>query len=289
MNFPMPTGVGYADPEVRGRLRQWKQTLRTGYARYNHVYTQRDTLLYPHIRDFCDKQGKVGRQRAFARLAQRIGATGAVLEGVRLDGRFPIAVWSLLQPRGPVTVEPTDPSDGQNCIAVNYVLCGRLTDTELRVADGIWGLEVPDHALGRLLHRQPDAGLDTVLRAAHHAALRLRIEAVIPEGEFEPERQFLLPAGPGAFVCQLRFGPDRSDGHRPGLHVLARTWLSDDQLRPDQTPLRPDDGAPGDRLGDGWLLPAPLRHGAKIGTHAFALETWAPGLPAMLAQPVGRA
>jgi hypothetical protein len=72
------------------------------------------------------------------------------------------------------------------------------------------------------------------------------------------------------------------------LYVRARTWLSDDMLRDDQTPLI-DDGTPGDRLGDSWLLPAPLRRTAADSAGMAIVETWAPGMPETLATPRGRA
>lgn len=43
-----------------------------------------------------------------------------------------------------------------------------------------------------------------------------------------------------------------------GVHVRVATWLDEDQLHADQIPLH-EKGKPGDRLGDGWLQPKPLR------------------------------
>lgn len=84
---------------------------------------------------------------------------------------------------------------------------------------------------------------------AHHAALRLRREDVLHNGKIDRNFQFLLPAGPGAFICSATAGADVSPRSVPGMHVRAHTWLSDDMLRDDQTPLI-GDGAPGERLGD---------------------------------------
>ena len=67
-------------------------------------------------------------------------------------------------------------------------------------------------------------------------------------------------------------------GRAPGLHVRAHTWLSDDMLRDDQTPLI-DDGTPGNRLGDDWLLPAPLRLTAVDNAGRAMIATWALGCP----------
>jgi hypothetical protein len=75
----------------------------------------------------------------------------------------------------------------------------------------------------------------------------------------------------------------------PALHVRAHTWLSDDMLRDDQI----DDGSPGDRLGDSWLLPSPMRRtmaedGGGRMMRAWACA-WAPGMPETLAAPKVRA
>jgi hypothetical protein len=111
---------------------------------------------------------------------------------------------------------------------------------------------------------------------------------MLHNGKLDPDYQFLIPAGPGAFVCSLRSGRDVSQAHAPMLHVSARTWLSDDMLRDDQTPLV-DDGLPGDRLGDSWLLPAPMRRTMVDDVGVARVASWAPGMPETLAAPMGRA
>lgn len=125
--------------------------------------------------------------------------------------------------------------------------------------------------------------------AAHHAALRLRQMDVMHERNerLDTSFQFLLPAGPGAFVCSLQRGPDVSVANAPTLSVFAHTWLSDDMLRDDQTPLI-DDGSPGARLGDSWLLPAPMRRTMMDDAGVAWVASWAPGMPETLAAPRGR-
>jgi hypothetical protein len=93
-----------------------------------------------------------------------------------------------------------------------------------------------------------------------------------------PPTNFLVPAGPGAFICSLKSGRDVSRAYEPMLRVSAHTWLSDDMLRDDQTPLI-DDGSPGDRLGDSWLLPAPMRRVTMNHVGVARVESWAPGMP----------
>jgi hypothetical protein len=185
-----------------------------------------------------------------------------------------------------VAVDPDDPSDAQNCITVNYVIAGDIDGIPYQ-ADGLWTLEIPDHALAQLLHRSA-ADPTASVAAAHHAALRLRQGDVFRGGATDLDFRFLVPAGPGAFVCGIQHGPDASIGNAMSVHVRAHTWLSDDMLRDDQTPLI-DDGLPGDRIGDSWLLPAPLRRIIKEPNGMAHVMARLPGLPDLMAAPKGRA
>jgi hypothetical protein len=268
------------DAETRGRLRRWKFWLSRDYAIVDAILA--GEALRKDVEAFCWRGSHTGRQRAFARIRQALAAHGAVLEGARLEGKAPLAVWSMLKPRLSVAVMPASPSEAQGCVAVNYLLLGVLPD-ERGAADGLWTLEVPDHALGRLLQRSSADPTGCIL-AAHHAALRLPVAAVVRNEATE----FLFAAGPGVFVCETRMGADMDAKLSPRMRLRVRTWLADDMLRDDQKPLA-DAGLTGARLGDGWLLPAPLSrtwmdeggvaHGRRIG----------PGLPETLDAPIGRA
>jgi hypothetical protein len=284
---PMIPPSTYADAEVRGRLRQWKADLSRSYRIVDHLLAKQSAAVVADLRAFCFRGSSTGRQRAFSRISRMLASAGATLEGVRREGKAPIAVWSILKPRESVTFKPDDASDAQNCISVNYVVIGRLVNEETRWGDGLWTLEIPDHALGRLLHRSANDPAGSITDA-HHAALRLRREDVLHNGKIDRNVQFLLPAGPGAFVCSATAGADVSPSSVPGMHVRAHTWLSDDMLRDDQTPLI-GDGGPGERLGDDWLLPAPLRLTTTDSAGMLTqIGVWAPGMPT-LTNPRGRA
>jgi hypothetical protein len=71
---------------------------------------------------------------------------------------------------------------------------------------------------------------------------------------------FLVKAGDGGFICQLRIDSDEARGGLD-IRIRTRTWLSNDMLREDQTVLV-GNGAPGERLGDSWLMPKPLLQAA---------------------------
>src|SRR5262249_34489468 len=145
----------------------------------------------------------------------------------------------------------------QHCIVVNYIIAGSCEEGTCHSADGFWTLEVRDHALGRLLSRQTGDPLPAILEA-HHAALRLRRADIIQADQIDPHFTFYLPAGPGAFSCSGTIARDISTSVRLAMGMHCHTWLSDDQLRDAQVKLI-DDGQPGHRLGDHWLLPAGLR------------------------------
>jgi hypothetical protein len=145
---------------------------------------------------------------------------------------------------------------------------------------------VQEHALGRAIQRTGQTP-QAVVFDAHHSVLRTRTALVLPEQNLDRAPQFLLHAGQGAFVCSVRHGRDISLGREQSIHVRAHTWIDADQLHDDQRVFA-DDGEPGGRLGDTWLLPAPLRrlipYEGKL--HAMA---WLPGMPETLAVPRGRA
>jgi hypothetical protein len=181
---------------------------------------------------------------------------------VRFTGSAPLALWAALAPRNAVTVTPATESQKQDCVAVNYVLVGALGGPGIggMIADGLWSVEISDHALLRVLQRDPAAELDAVLLGVHRSALWLSndiataADAAAAAGEGRASG--FLPAGDGVFICEFNAATDRSNWQKM-LGVRAVTWLHDDQLHDDQRPE--PEGKPGDRLGEGLLLPVPLR------------------------------
>jgi hypothetical protein len=278
--------------ETSDRLRAWK---RKAAARFATLDRQ---LEEPSLRDevlgFVRRGSLKGRARDFENLRRRL-ADSAVLEGVRLDGPDPLAVWVVLKPREAIAKAVMasggeenlpEPRDAQDCVVVEYLVVGALPEV-IGYAAGLWTLEITDYALGRLLQRSPGADLDGVLLDAHHAALRARLDDVTGTPA-NPKRLILLPAGTGVFRCEIRMGPDVSADRTLSLYLFAHTWLHNDQLHTDQTPLLVD-GTLGERLGEGFLLPVPLRRLIKTGPGQVQVATWAPGMPETLARPMGRA
>jgi hypothetical protein len=279
------TATSHPNAELRGRLRLWKGELAGSYAAVDQVMGG-NPAIRKAIADMVLKSG-AGRRRAFDRVSVAVQQSGAVLEALSLEGGDPIAVWAVLKPRVAVSVNTTDPSDTQNCICVHYIAAGRLLPGRADIGEGLWTLELTDHAVGQLMARAPKTDRTAAIFEAHHAALRLRRSDVVDDGgHVRRASDMPLPAGPGAFMCKVSMAPDMSLERQVAMHIVGRTWVSDDQLREDQV-KRIDDGLSGERLGDSWLLPAPLRRVLNVGGKAAVL-TWR-GLPDALAKPAGRA
>jgi hypothetical protein len=276
--------------EARGQLRAWKAK---ATARFGGEADQADYETNALIEEFVRRSSRKGRARVFEKIRRRFAGRG-VLEGVRLD-RHPIAVWSVVRPYGSINITKNRPPRlAQDCAVVDYLMVGMFPSPDGKITAGIrtglWTLEVPDHALGRLLDRSPGADLDEVLFDAHHAALSARLDDDQVRAALDDRhaRSFMLPAGDGVFRCEIIRAEDASQDLALQVHLFAHTWLHDDQLYDDQVPVLVA-GTEGNRLGQSVLLPAPLREFRKIEVDRFAVAVWAPGMPEMLARPMGRA
>jgi len=258
--YDMTTNVTYSDSEVRGRMRAWKVDLVRKAVQFEQVYDARDTTLLPAIEAFARKGTLVGRQRAFKKLRRMLGA-GAILEGVRFQPD-PIAVFSIIKPRDSIALNaPIESGMAQDCVTVNYILVGHMPDDrpglrKIGVCEGFWTLEVPDHAIGRCIHRTR-ALPDKIIRECHLNLLRMNPRLVMGgNNRVELETRFNVRAGPGGFVCTFRVGEEVSRREYMA-RVRADTWIAEED-RDDQA-LLTGNGHPGHRLVDSWLMPAPLR------------------------------
>jgi hypothetical protein len=243
----------YGDAEVRGKLRQWKQKLSDEYQIYSHAYV--NLGIADAFNDFAKRGSEKGRRRAFEKISKAFGP-GPKLEQVS-RGKRPIALWSILNPREPVLVgAPDETGLNQNCVTVNYIICGDIPDffgdgRRASAAEGLWTLELPDHALARVIHR---SGMlpDSIIRDAHQTLLGLSYK-LLPR---DNETRFRLKAGPGCFVCHMSVGRDEDDGLIV-IHVRTDTWIDNDALR-DWPPVLSGEAKHGERLMDGLLRPRPL-------------------------------
>jgi hypothetical protein len=251
--------AAYGDAMVRGQLRQWKERVAIKYRMFETCYNS--DVMFEVGTDFACRSSEKGRLRAFAKLRQAFGP-GAHLENFKNQKR-PLAIWSILEPRESIlATESLDkPGLQQNCVVINYILAGHIPDYDGQgrrfLTTGLWTLELPDHALGRLIHR---SGLlpDAAVREAHENLLGLPTREAKMTNHYQDleENSFLVKAGPGAFICNLGIGRDGPSGEFVA-HVRAQTWISSEMVGPRQRVLS-EPGKPGKRLGDGWLRPRAL-------------------------------
>jgi len=272
----LSVGMVYGNAEVRGRLRMWKQQLAQHYAQFGVGYELlRDGKLKSIPQDLV-KCTRGGRERALAAIRRAVGP-GATFETTYLNGR--LALFSILKPRssvicetGPDVSESERASLFQNCVTVNYFLVGKIPGALGDLAEGLWTLEVPDHALGRAVERSRCLHPGAIIREAHRNALDLPSATVSVLGK---NRGAYIKAGAGCFAATISAGPDVSNDDQYSVHVRVATWLNEDQLHADQIPLH-EKGKPGDRLGDGWLRPVPLREIVETEPEILNVLPWQP-------------
>jgi hypothetical protein len=258
------SSVTFADAETRGRLSAWKEKLALDYASFGRGASALAQGEEP--RELVTRNMGAGRERALAKILRAVGS-GPVLERARLDSKHPYAVWSILKPRAAVGIEPGEVGEGeraslaQDCITVNYFVAGWLPD-RIGVQEGLWTLEVPDHALGRAVQYSGLLHPGTIIREGHLNLLAAPSSLALRPEFTDPERGVLIKAGAGAFTCNLLIGPEMSLEDAFGAHCRVRSWIDDDRLRDDQIPFA-HIGEPGDQLGYSWLAPAPFRRISK--------------------------
>jgi hypothetical protein len=263
----MPTDSVPIDTVSRGRLRIWKRAARQRYERVERLFVS--DAFSKAAADFTRKHG-IGQQRALSRLKHMLKEARFVQARLK----DPVHVlWAVLEPRDAVICAGPDVGPGllQDCVLVDNLVAGRLSRPDGTphiglCGPGVWTLEVQDHALGRLLQRDPSADIDDVLWEAHSAALKMNLE-------FAPaDTSFFLPAGNGGFLARLEHTRNRVNDGEFGLHIQCRTWLSKDMR--DQIPVATTDTF-GARIGDNLLMPVPLRHLAQLPDRSVAEQLFA--------------
>lgn len=217
------TGI---DAEARGKLRVFKQGLEQRQkaidAYIDAPATQRT------IANFILRHRK-GRQAPFDKLNAELEKRGAQLAGEDLGGKTPAAIWSTLRARGAVTYEP-DARDAENCVTVDFLAIGWTRHRPLGdLTQGVWTLELKDHALGRFYQRGGD-NLEAAIWSAHRGILCLDGRSIVqrnsPEFLFQPNRR-------DVWACECRLGADLLTG-RDAVHFYIRTYLAFDQVKPDK-------------------------------------------------------
>jgi len=106
--------------------------------------------------------------------------------------------------------------------------------------------EVPDHAVARLMQRDPTANVKKVL---FQAGLSFMHASAVEVMEYvDRDQTFYLPAGAGLLLCEGICG---QIGALEFTYARARTFLSCEMIGPDQKPIvaaSADDLTMGDRV-----------------------------------------
>jgi hypothetical protein len=216
--------------EIWRKLRTFKRSIAPAAVNIKRILDD-DTTMKRLMTNFAFKKG-IGRARALSRLKKH-------LAGATLQAEDDTIIGTWLEPTGPI-LDSDDPSLQQDCIVVWVGFGGRQSSYAAGFLR-LLSVEVPDHALARLLQRSPSADLAAALHEAcvgYLSADQGEVLACIQAG-----REFYLPGGDGVFLCTGITDP--SDG-RVYTHARCRTWISDVMARPDQKPLpvAGDDGDP---------------------------------------------
>jgi hypothetical protein len=162
--------------EARGRLRLWKAAASTQCAQLDRAIKSGRVAQFGF--DLAKRRFEVERRRMI-RAARNLLGPAAHLEAASLKGKSPHLLLTVLRPRESGLIDRVDPSDDQLVVAVEYLIVG-VSARSGGWASGLWSMEIPDHALGRILQREPRADPTTVLLDAHRNALALRVEQLRP-------------------------------------------------------------------------------------------------------------
>ena len=232
--------VNYGNAEARGKIRAWKNKLAERYRVVDAVgraSADRHSPLFAACQNMVRRSSRKGRERAFEKMQQALAPAGGKLETLHLGGKKSWALWSILKPRIPVTVDASDESGfNQFCVTVNYVMAGYLPAFDaVGTMDGFWGLEVPDHALGRGGRAQrARCKPETIIRDAHRNLLDLPA-TLFSDGLFRCTNA-VFSCGlrcwsvPVQNICRRGCLPRR---RLPAMQVIASTWIDDNQLHED--------------------------------------------------------
>lgn len=235
------------DAAARGQVRAFRQQILYQARRIQALSGMPD--LIDDLQIWHHKTNARGRDRVVKRIQRALPGVRWFSPPSYVRERVgQVMIGAYLDNSGPTIIEPRDPGQTQESVVVRYILLAKN-----RIYGGLWTLEIPIHALGRIAQRLPNANLADVIYAGHRRALASVI------GDARPGTGFWLATPPaGAFFCELIVGPDESCNEELTTFIRARTWVHNDQLRDDQHPI-PEavNGQP--RLGDGLLLPMPIR------------------------------
>lgn len=231
-DYGIPHGVAH-------RLRPFMASMRAEGADVVRRVQATPPLLHE---DFARKNG-AGRAAALSKITTQMARPPVAREGR-------VAVW-----RYTVATASPVPGYARDVVEVRSVCVGRLRDT-LCMHESAWCLGATDHALARVMERGTDDPRAALLDA-HDALCGLTDVDLATLLDMEA---VLLRAGSGAFLGAFHvLGEPPPHQHDTSVFFLAETWLSFDQLRPDQERQVAAFRTCKPRYLTGPLCPLPLR------------------------------
>lgn len=198
--------------EARGRVRELAASLDLSSARMAAALER----VPAKVRNSANWKGKIGTERAVAKIVSAI----PIPPELSCPSK---AVWRYLQP-----VEQLPAADAEAPPRSGFIVMAIIAGNKNRLVRAeTFGCGYTTHAICRLLDRSCFRVDPAVAMLEAHAALTWLDPA--DGSQVFDLRNAQLPAAGGAFlVSPGRFGPDGAP------LAIARTWLSNDQLFPDQ-------------------------------------------------------
>jgi hypothetical protein len=259
-----------------------RRTLLASQIQANHEHLEKviiDNATLILIDDFWRKNQLEARAKALAKLKQIFSSADF---SWAVKAKPALACWSYLQLRDAKawTLPDAHPRDRQQCITVNYLICGKLPDTQYctkldRLVTAHWGLQFTWHCLARLVspERSPLAiGPLATLKLAHKQLLRASTHALNTY-----RNNFVLQVNEdGGFLCTAMLTRSSTDhGDIDDLYITAHTWLPE-HMSVSSYPILPAATDPDDMLGSYYLLPEVLRvdNGDSVIVPAAALASF---------------
>ncbi len=214
---------GRVPAETWRQLRVFKRSLEGPAAAIQRAFDN-SAGLKKLVSDYVCKRG-TGRARALARLKAKFAGAEFITSGDCFEARW-------LEPHGPLLSEPREPGETQDSVLTHFALAGPAGRASSMLLHA-WSIEVPDHCLGRLLQRSPEADLKKILFAAGLQFMHASASEVLDL--IDRNTTFYLGAEDGLFVC--RGVKAQSDSGQRYVYGRAKTWISSELVRPDQLPL----------------------------------------------------
>jgi hypothetical protein len=208
-------------PEARRAAQAFRERIAPGAERFNRIYLSAE--FRRTLNDWSMK-GPIGRERALCKIKQ-------LLAPAVIDVMDDALLFTWLQPHdGFVRVDhPTFAQSGVIVAAAHISRAARgVRDVSFPI------VEIPEHALARMVQRSPAIDMPTALHEAARAFLAA--DAAVVDMMRLGGRTVYLPAGRGlllSFAIRVDLVEETQTVAR------ANTWISMAQAQPDQRPLAP--------------------------------------------------